>query len=165
MTPYSRVGTADVEDEENTLELQLLRDDAGEAMEQPPSPITVIEVLHKLRRAFTESLSRHPVLTNMALSGLIGFAGNAMSQKLEGNKNMDVRRFMVYGLISVFYVAPFAYYWVLLLEKMFNAEREPEIDSIDSKVVVQSWASKFFKASKMIVFDQLLGAPICKFEC
>ncbi len=168
MIPHSRHGAANVKDEENELELPLISeyhdDDGGggtdEAMEQP-SPSAVKGILYKLSIAYAESLLRRPILTNMVLTGLIGLAGNATAQKLEGSKNMDVRRLLVYGSLSVFYTAPYTYYWVLLLERVFNGEKERETDLKE----VQSWASKISVALKMIIFDQLLGAPLCTIEC
>ncbi len=173
MTPCSRNDAADVKDEETGLELPFMpehRDDddggggTGEAMEQPSYPIAVIGILHKLWRAYTESLLRRPILTNMVSSCLIHLAGDAVAQKREGNEKLDVRRFLAYGCVATFYTAPFNHYWILLLERIFNGKKERETDSTGSKEV-QSWASKFSVASKMFVVDQLLGTPLCTIEC
>ncbi len=165
-------------DEEDGLELPFISqhhdddDSTGEEMEQQPyggsASYFIIEGTRKLWNAYTESLLQQPLLTNMVSSGLTGLAGDAMAQKLQGRESLDLWRFLVYGFMSILYVAPFVHFWFAFLERIIPSENEKwetDSDSMDSSRDSRNLTHISFRALKMICVDQLFAAPICMNEC
>ncbi len=157
-------------DEEDGLEMPFIppqyRDDSivtGETMEQQQlyqsSSARVVEGPQKIWEIYSQFTLHHPLLTNMASTGLIGVVGDATAQILQGRKSLNMRRLLAYGSIMVFFSAPFVHFWFRFLERILHRVQKTDLTNSNHKL--KNWTTDLSTALKMVVLDQLIAAPIC----
>lgn len=96
----------------------------------------------QLWAAYTRALSTRPVLTRSATSAVILAAADCTCQKIEGRKEIDVRRAASMGVTGALLVGPSVYKWYSLLGRVFGE------------------ASNVRTVAKKLVCDQLVFAPV-----
>lgn len=86
-------------------------------------------------------LEKHPAMTKVITSGVIGGLGDIVSQKISGtDKSLDIRRLVMFTIAAAFYFAPVIGAWFSLLNSI----------SVPGNAAA--------KAIAMIAVDQTFGA-------
>lgn len=94
------------------------------------------------------TIHRFPLITKMITGGVIGGTGDALVQLIESKekKLIDLRRLYIFTMVSIVYFAPFIHFWFGFLESIqFPCHR-----------------SNLYKASVMMLIDQVIGAVVLK---
>lgn len=94
---------------------------------------------------YNSLLQKHPLLTKMATTGFLSGTGDFICQKIDGNKNWDIRRTFIFTSMGVCYIAPLLH---------FNYSRFLPL-------MVPDKGSASLVAFKKLCLDQFGFAPVC----
>lgn len=136
----------------------LLLSSVSQALRQFPRPFSSSRsLLHKsllhasplsnFANWYDAAITANPVPVKMITSGFIGGVGDGLVQKIEKKQpGLDLRRLFIFTIVSIVYFAPFIHYWFAYLESIKFAPHR----------------SQLYKATVMMLIDQIIGAVVLK---
>lgn len=125
----------------------------------PPQP----EKKAGLFNTYLRALDNRPIVTKVITSGVICGVGDILAQALSFKSAatdsvtlgafvgaLELQRFVIYGLLGAFWIAPVVHYWFNALESATKSKKGPP----------KTFAGRMGKALKMMALDQSIGAPV-----
>lgn len=127
-------------------------------------------VLKRLLTSYNTNLEKHPHITKIISSGIVGGLGDILIQLIKNGgswQTLDLRRLAVFVSVAAFYIAPVINIWFNWLNSIPYPERFDtgnfNVAFLYKNNFIFSSSTSFNNAKKalvMIVLDQTIGATV-----